>query len=352
MMLSEIGSIFSRSNIDQLHGVSLDQVKETYFPISRHYKKLFGNRVFKIPVSIVDTCPNRMGLKKMQTCIFCDEWGSAAYKDSFEKTLHEQIQSYYAKLSQKYHADQFLVYFQAYTNSLTGVQKLREYYEIALSYPFVRGIIVGTRPDCLSPALLRLWQEFSERCYFSVELGVQSFFEEQVRFLRRGHAAQKSIAAIYQIHQQCPQIEIGIHFIFGLPGESDEHIIESAKITNSLPIANVKLHNLHVLKNTGLEELYRKKQFEPIELKEYARRCGLYLAHLSPHIPVHRLGALAPRWDELIAPEWNRYKMKVFQEILTEINALGIKQGQLYRPQKNYALHSFPVHLHDTGSLL
>lgn len=329
----------------------MDQVKDTYYPISRHYKKTFGDRVFKIPVSIVDTCPNRMGLKKMETCIFCDEWGSAAYEDSFEKTLKEQIENYHDKLSKKYNATNFVIYFQAYTNSLAGIEKLKSYYELALSYPFVKGIIVGTRPDCLSPALLRLWQEYSERTYFSVELGVQSFFEEQVKFLKRGHAAGKSIEAIYQIKKACPKVEVGIHFIFGIPNETDEQIIESAKITNSLPVDNVKLHNLHVLKNTGLEVLYEKGLFEPVSLEEYSRKCALFLDHLKADIPVHRLGALAPRWDELIAPSWNRYKMKVFQEILMHLNARGVKQGRLSEELPNYALNQFPVHLHEIKPL-
>ena len=133
--------------------------------------------------------------------------------------------------------------------------------------------------------------------------------------------------------------------------QSDEQIIESAKITNSLPVDNVKLHNLHVLKNTGLEVLYNKGMFEPVSLEEYARKCSLFIDRLNPNIPVHRLGALAPRWDELIAPEWNRYKMKVFQEILEEMNSRGVKQGRLFEDIPNYALNQFPTHLHDIKPL-
>jgi radical SAM protein (TIGR01212 family) len=329
----------------------MDQIKDTYNPISRYYRKVFGEKCYKIPVSIVDTCPNRMGLKGMETCIFCDEWGSAAFEDSFEKELPEQIEAYRAKFQKRYGAEKFIVYFQAYTNSLTGIEKLRTYYDLALSYDFVEGIVVGTRPDCISPALLRLWAEYSEKTYFSVELGIQSYFEDHVKFLKRGHKASKSIEAIMAINEACPKIDIGIHFIFGLPGETDEHIIESAKITNSLPVQNVKLHNLHVLTKTGLEELYHKGLFKPIELDEYAKKCALFLDHLNPETPVHRLGATASRWEEVVAPEWIKYKMMSFQALLDGINALGIKQGRNYKPHPNYAMTNFPTHLHQSTTI-
>lgn len=327
----------------------MDQIKDTYYPISRFYKDTFGEKVYKIPVSIVDSCPNRMGLKGMETCIFCDEWGSAAFEDSFEKTLKEQIETYKEKFHKRYKAEKFLVYFQAYTNSLTGISKLRTYYDLALSYDFVEGIVVGTRPDCISPALLRLWEEYSEKTYFSVELGIQSYFEEHVEFLKRGHKAQKSIDAIMKIKQECPKIDIGVHFIFGIPGETDEHIIESAKITNSLPIHNVKLHNLHVLKNTGLEEMFNKGEFEPIELDEYSRRCALFIDYLKPGIPIHRLGATASRWDEVIAPQWIKYKMMSFQALLDGVNKMGAKQGRKFEEIPHYAMTNFPTHLHHSS---
>src|SRR5690606_9735415 len=124
--------------------------------------------------------------------------------------------------------------------SFKGVEKLRQDFDLALSYPFVKGIVIGTRPDCISAATLKLWKEYSEKCYVSVELGVQSFYEEQVAFLKRGHTAKKSIEAVYKIHEACPNVDIGLHFIFGIPGETEEQIIETAKIASSLPINNVK----------------------------------------------------------------------------------------------------------------
>ena len=299
-----------------------------YYPISQYYKKQFGEKVYKIPVSIVDTCPNREGYKEMKTCIFCDEWGSAAYSDSLEKDLHQQISEYHKKLGDRYNSKNFLVYFQSYTNSLMGIEKLRKHYETALSFPFVKGIVIGTRPDCLSPALLKLWQEYSEKTYVGIELGVQSFFKEHTDFLKRGHDGQCSVEAVYKL-AKIPKLNIGLHFIFGLPNETEEQILQTAKLCNSLPIHNVKIHNLHVLKNTELEEMYRSGNFQVISLEDFVHHCTLFLEHLSPELPVHRIGAVASRWDQLIAPDWTRHKMYVRQVIVDRMLQAQKYQGRL-----------------------
>jgi radical SAM protein (TIGR01212 family) len=235
-----------------------------YNTIAEHYSNRFGEKVYKIPVSVVDDCPNRRGLKGMQTCVFCDVWGSAAQSESLSMELRAQIEKYHAAIAKKYKAKSFLVYFQAYTNTFTKLSGLRHNFETALSYDFVRGFVVGTRPDCLSKGVLDLWQEFHQRSFVAVELGVQSFFDDQLEFLRRGHTAQQSIEAIHRIADNT-QVDLGIHLIFGNPGETDEQIIQTAEIVNKLPITNIKLHNLHALKNTPLEEMYHRGEFTPID---------------------------------------------------------------------------------------
>ena len=164
-----------------------------FYPVSSFYRQRFGARVRKLPVSLADTCPNRLGLKGMQTCVFCDVWGSAAYAEQQGVELTQQIQEKLEPLASRYKADAFLVYFQAYTSSFLAVKKLRAAFEAALSFPQVKGIVVGTRPDCISPAVLELWQEYHERGFLSVELGVQTFDDEDLRFLRRGHDGQTSV---------------------------------------------------------------------------------------------------------------------------------------------------------------
>lgn len=300
-----------------------------YNTIAEHYTKLFGEKVYKIPVSVVDDCPNRRGLKGMQTCVFCDVWGSAARSESLTMELRTQIEKFHSHIAKKYKAKSFLVYFQAYTNTFTKLSGLRHNFETALSYDYVKGFVVGTRPDCLSKGVLDLWQEFHQKSFVAVELGVQSFFNDQLEFMRRGHTAEASLEAIHKI-ATTTGVDLGIHLIFGNPGETDEKIIQTAEIVNTLPITNVKLHNLHVLKNTPLEEMHARGEFTPIERDVYSHRVKLFLQHLAPHIALHRLAAYSSRWEELIAPKWTADKMGTHQYIIDYLRHEQAHQSQLF----------------------
>lgn len=303
-----------------------------YHTISDHYNSLFNEKVYKIPVSVVDDCPNRRGLKGMQTCVFCDVWGSAANAESLSMELRAQIEKYHDHIKNRYKAKAFLIYFQAYTNTFTKVSALRHNFDVALSYDFVKGFTLGTRPDCLSKAVLDMWQEYHEKSFVAVELGVQSFFNDELEFMRRGHTAEASIEAVHKI-ANATKVDLGIHLIFGSPQETDERIIETAKIVNTLPITNVKLHNLHVLKNTPLEPMYHAGEFTPIDRETYSRRVKLFLQHLSPNIALHRLAAYSSRWDELVAPEWTKNKMGTHQAIIDYLRAEKAYQSELFTAQ-------------------
>jgi len=297
-----------------------------YNPISSFYKDKFGEKVYKIPVTTVDTCPNREGLKGMETCIFCDVWGSAARSESSNLTLDHQIKKYKNHIGKRFKAKKFLVYFQAYTNSFDKVQTIKKNFHQALEHEDVIGIVVGTRPDCISPALLRVWQEVHEQSFLSVELGAQTFDEDQLVYLKRGHTHKQTLSAIKRIKSET-DVDLGLHFMFGLPGETDQEIIEMALETNTLKVDNVKLHNMHVLKNTPLENDFFDGSFTPISRNEYARRVGLFLSHLEPSIYVHRLAALSSRWDELIAPDWCKRKMETHQFIVDHLYQSHSQQG-------------------------
>jgi radical SAM protein (TIGR01212 family) len=300
-----------------------------YSPISQFYKTLFdGKRAQKIPVTIATDCPNRRGLKGMTTCIFCDEWGSSAYPEQRLQELRTQVESKLKTLGEKYNSAIFLAYFQAYTNTFLGTKKLRESFDCVLSFPEIKGLIIGTRPDCLSPALFDLWNDYLTRTFVGIELGVQSFYDDQLEFIKRGHSAQDSINAITLIKEKT-KVDLGIHLMFGLPGESDASIKNTARLVSSLPVDNVKLHNLHVLKNTPLEKLYLEGQFQPIELDLYAHRVEIFLQHLHPRVRIQRLVALSSHWDQLVAPTWTKHKMKNTQFIINHMKSRGSFQGQL-----------------------
>jgi uncharacterized protein len=310
-------------NLEQWQGLP-------YNPISQYYKATFHEKVYKIPVSTAETCPNREGLNGMKTCNFCDVWGSAAYPDLQKKDLATQIIESRERILMRVHAAKFLVYFQAYTTTYSRVAQLREQFEIALSTPDIVGIVIGTRPDCISDALFDVLNEFAKRTYIAVEFGVQSFDENQLIWMRRGHTAEKSRQAIMRMRNACPEINLGLHLMFGLPGETDQDIILAAENCNVLPIENVKLHNLHVLKNTPLEQDYLNGKFKPIEREEYNHRVSLFLQHLSPKISVHRLAALSNHNGELVAPAWTSNKMETYQSALDYMSLHKSYQGQLY----------------------
>lgn len=298
-------------------------------PISEFYREHFGEKVFKIPVSVVDDCPNRRGLKGMQTCVFCDVWGSAANDKSGSMGLREQIIHFREKIQKKYKAQKFLVYFQAYTNSFAKIDALRLNFEVADQFEDVVGFVVGTRPDCLSPAVIQLWQDHHDKKFVAVELGVQSFFNRDLEFMKRGHTREQSLAAIEKISRSS-SVNLGIHLIFGNPGETDQDVIETARICNDLPIHNVKLHNLHVLKKTELEQIFLRGEFTPMERELYAHRVQLFLEHLSPRLFVHRLAAFAPRWDELVAPSWTSDKMGTHQFLIDFLRSKSSYQSKLF----------------------
>ena len=298
-----------------------------YFPISDKYNQLFGSKVYKIPVTTVDDCPNRRGLKGMETCIFCDVWGSAARSESVTMNLRQQIVKYKDHIKEKFNAEKFLVYFQAYTNSFEKIDILRSQFETCLEFDDIIGFVVGTRPDCISPKLFSLWQEFHEKKFVSVEIGAQSFFDPHLEFMKRGHDYKTTIAAIKRISDNT-SVDLGIHLMFGWPGETKEEIIKSAKICNGLPISNVKLHNLHVLSDTPLATMFFDNKFTPIELDEYANNVVDFIENLKPSIAVHRLAALASRHEELIAPDWTKLKMQTFQYIIDRFKERNTYQGK------------------------
>lgn len=299
-----------------------------YNPISRFYRQRFHSKVYKISVSVAETCPNREGLKGMQTCNFCDQWGSAAYAQNLQISLTEQIEKVRATLIELRGAERFLVYFQAYTSTFASSQKLRQQFMTALAYKDVVGLVVGTRPDCVSQAFLEVCNEISMSTFMSVEMGVQSFANETLKWMRRGHTIEQSLHAIEKIATTCPQVNLSVHLIFGAPGETDQDAIATAEKINQLPIHSVKLHHLHVLKKTALADEYRRGEFQPLEREAYFQRCCLFLQHLRPDISVHRLAAFSARWDELVAPAWTSYKMKTYQDMLDFMRKRGAYQGQ------------------------
>lgn len=314
-----------------------------YHPLSAHYRRRFGRRVQKLSVSIAQSCPNREGMRGMAVCVFCDQWGSAAYPEHADLPLSGQIAATAERLRERYKAERFLIYFQAYTNTFQRMSRLEALFAEALDAPDVVGIVVGTRPDCLPRTALQMMAGVARSHYLSVELGLQTLDDEQLRFLSRGHDRACSLRALEAL-KEFPEIEVCAHLMFGLPGESDAQLRETARLLSHYRVQGVKLHNLHVLKDTPLARLYGQGQFEPVTLEAYARKVGVFLEHLSPEVTVHRLGAVASRWDEVVAPQWVKAKMGTTQYIRDYLEQVDTWQGKHY---PSHELEAPPTRHHD-----
>ena len=306
-----------------------------YRPLSQDYHERFGRKVYKVSVAVMDSCPNRKGINSMSVCIFCDEWGSAAYHHQIGHPIRQQIQINKEAIRKRYGAEKFLIYFQAYTNSFGSFKNLESLYRIALKERDVLGLVIGTRPDCLPKRILNKFEEIGNKNFLSIELGLQSLKDEHLLFLSRGHDRKCSLRAINKI-KSLSNVNLCIHLMFGLPEESDQQIIDTAKILSDLEVDGVKLHNLHVLRNTPLEIMYRKSMFTPINLEEYTRKVTLFLENLSPKITVHRLTAVASRWEELIAPQWTREKMRPTQYVEDYLKLKNTWQGRVFSKKNEF----------------
>lgn len=301
-----------------------------YYSINRFYREQFGEKVYKIAVAVAYTCPNRAATG--HGCIFCDQWGSAGVHSTMNLPLEEQITKNREFLAKRYRVSKFLVYFQAFSNTYNRISELKSNMELALAQPFVHGLIIGTRPDCLPEETIELFETVSKKTFLSVELGVQTFDDKQLRFLKRGHTARQSREAIHRLKDRT-DVHIGIHLIFGLPGETDGDIIKTAETVNNLPVDSVKLHNLHVLKNTPLETEFKEDRFQPLDLETYADRVILFLEHLSPDIPVQRLAAYAGPDMGLLAPEWTGDRMMPATTIQKRMAERDTGQGFRFEKQ-------------------
>lgn len=299
-----------------------------YYPISQYFRHRFGERVGKISVSVAEQCPNRSDSALLPPCIFCDEYGSAAYHLEREESLVEQIERNKRHVVRRLKCSKFLVYFQSYTNTLDKVEILKQRFSIAVAQESVCGLVVGTRPDCLPNRVIDLFNKVTNDNYLLVELGLQSFFDHHLQFLQRGHSVKQNIQSVATLVNET-EADVGVHLIFGLPHEADQEIIETAQRINELSVNNVKLHNLHVFKNTPLAKLYQEENFTPVELDEYSDKVILFLRHLSPDISVQRLAAIANRRQDLIAPKWTEQKMVPIDFIDKKMCDSGYYQGQL-----------------------
>jgi uncharacterized protein len=294
-----------------------------YTTFNDELRKRFGCRVQRLSLDAGFTCPNRDGSLATGGCTFCGDRGAAAVGVPIELSLVEQLQKSKAYLIRKFRAEKFLAYFQAYSNTYSSVDLLRQQYEMALAEPVMVGLIIGTRPDCLPEPVLELLGELHARTYLWLELGMQTMHDQTLAAINRGHDHACFVEAVRRCQQR--GIRVCAHLILGLPGEAREQMLASVQELNRLGVDGVKLHHLHVLKGSQLEDDYRQGRLQLMGREEYVELVADALELLDPRITIHRL--MGDGRTELVAPDWSRRKLEVLNLIDATLKKRDSRQG-------------------------
>jgi radical SAM protein (TIGR01212 family) len=301
---------------------------------SSWFKKKFDQRVQKISIDAGFTCPNRDGSKAWGGCTYCNNDTFNPFYCEPSKSVTQQLNEGIAFFEPKYKSQKYLAYFQAYSNTYGNIELLKKLYEEALSHPKVIGLIIGTRPDCVNDEILDYLQELSKKYFVVIEYGIESTLDRTLELVNRQHTHAESLKAIEETAAR--GIETGVHMIIGLPGETDEEIINHAKVLSKLPITSLKLHQLQIVKGTVLAKQYKKnpqsiRLFQP---GEYIDLIVRFLENLNPDIIVERFISESPL-DLLIAPKWNGLKnFEIVAKIEKQMKELNTRQGKYYKNRK------------------
>lgn len=292
-----------------------------YHTLNYDLTKRFGTRVFKVSLNGGFSCPN---FKNGKGCIFCSALGSGDFAGNKDDDLLTQFNSVKANLNKKWPDTKYIAYFQANTNTYAPIGILKEKFEKVLTFKNVVGINIGTRPDSINEECLDYLKELNKKTYLTIELGLQSMHDKTLKLINRGHDLKCFDNCVKKLRNS--NINVVVHIINGLPGETKEMMIETIKYLNKLNIQGIKIHMLHVLKNTQLEEYYKKNNFHLLTKEEYVDIVCDQIEQLNDNIVIHRLTGDGSK-DNLIAPLWTLKKVSVLNDIDKELNKRGTYQG-------------------------
>ena len=258
-------------------------------------------RVPKISIDAGFTCPNRDGRIGIGGCIFCDNKSFNPSYCSHKKSVTEQLEDGKRFFAKKYPDMKYLAYFQAYTNTYDAVDKLKELYEEALKVEDVVGIVIGTRPDCVSSELLDYLEELNKRTFLIVEYGIESCNDDTLRYINRGHDFACTRKAVEETAKR--GIYVGGHVIMGLPGEDASESLRQAPVISSLPLTMLKIHQMQIIKGTRLAKIYKERPFHLYTIEEYIDLITQYIGLLRSDLVLERFVTQSPP-EMLIAPKW------------------------------------------------
>ena len=298
-----------------------------YNDFSSWIRSKFDFRVQKISIDAGMTCPNRDGKISRGGCIYCD---NRTFNPSYchkHDSITEQLNAGKTFFERKYPEMKYLAYFQAFTNTYAPLDKLKSYYEEALAVDDVVGLVIGTRPDCVSEELLNYLAELSKRTFVLVEYGIESANDDTLKRINRGHDFACCRKAVEETHKR--GILVGGHIILGLPGEDAAESIRQAEIISSLPLDILKIHQMQIIRNTRLAEIYEKTPFHVYSVEEYIQLIARYIQHLRPSLVLERFVSQSPA-IMLIAPKWGLKNYEFTNLLHNYLKENDIKQGSEY----------------------
>ncbi|GEN46972.1 TIGR01212 family radical SAM protein [Alkalibacillus haloalkaliphilus] len=306
---------------------SLDHKR--YHSWNYHLKQTFGHKVFKVPLDGGFDCPNRDGTVAHGGCTFCSAAGSGDFAGDRAEDLEVQFHKVKDNMHDKWKNGKYMAYFQAYTNTHAPVDELREKFEKVLKQDDVIGLSIGTRPDCLPDDVVEYLAELNERTYLWVELGLQTAHEETSELINRAHDLDCYIEGVNKLRKH--NIRVCSHIINGLPGEDYDMMLETAKIVSQLDIQGIKIHLLHLLKNTPMIKQYEKGLVKFLSRDEYVQLVVDQLEVLPPEMIIHRITGDGPI-ELMVGPMWSMDKFNVLNEIDAEFKRRFSWQGKHYQP--------------------
>lgn len=300
-----------------------------YFTYDYYLRRELGGKCAKIPIDAGFTCPNIDGRCAIGGCIYCSSRGSGDFAESAELSIREQYDKTRAKLSSKWSTERCIAYFQAHTNTYAPTEVLREKFEEALALPGVVGLNIATRADCLENSTVEYLAELSERTTLCVELGLQSSNDTTAEVINRGHDFTAFLDGYSRLRAASEKIQICVHIILGLPGESREEMLKTVVDVAALKPDQVKIHLLHVLRGTPLADMYERGEYEPLEREEYVSLVADAIERLPEECVVARVTGDGMA-EDLLAPIWSIKKVSVINDIDKELFRRNTCQGRLF----------------------
>jgi len=299
-----------------------------YHSLGHFFRRQFGGRVWKVSVDAGLGCPNANRTDGSGGCIFCNIRSFSPSRRLSSGSISRQIDQGVARLRRRYKADRFVAYFQPATNTYAPVGRLRALYQEALAHRDVVGLAIGTRPDCVADEVLDLLAELSRRTWLSVEYGLQTIHDRSLGWMNRGHRYDAFLDAVGR-SREC-RLRIGAHVILGIPGETRDEMVATARELARLGIDSVKLHNLYAVTDTPLADAVIAGEVALPDRDEYAGYAADFLEELPPECVVERLSGEAPP-AYLVAPKWCLDKQAVRTAIEAELKRRNTWQGQRYQ---------------------